>query len=356
MADAARLTADYEHWLGERIPLLADELDRKHAEMADDEFRFLRGSYYLWLARLGEHLPETLGGARGPAVGDLHVENFGTWRDRDGVRRWGVNDFDELAVGPLLPDLIRLATSAVIAPHVTLGDDEVCATVLETWSGAAPRRAIDLDEEGADHLHHLVPPYDDAHSFYTKLASGPPAELPAAVVAATIAVAEPGWAPSWHHHVAGTGSLGHRRVVGVGPALDGHPHAHEAKQLGPGTTQWAADRFAGPPWPVEEVGLYLRVRDAVAGPATATRAAGWQIRALAPDVVRIELSGLDEHRSARLLRSMAAATADVHGVDRDAFAAAVSDVDRFGEKVFRHAVRTMAALTREDHAAYRKKS
>jgi len=29
------------------------------------------------------------------AVGDLHVENFGTWRDAEGRLIWGVNDFDE---------------------------------------------------------------------------------------------------------------------------------------------------------------------------------------------------------------------------------------------------------------------
>ena len=29
------------------------------------------------------------------AVGDLHVENFGTWRDTEGRLIWGINDFDE---------------------------------------------------------------------------------------------------------------------------------------------------------------------------------------------------------------------------------------------------------------------
>jgi uncharacterized protein (DUF2252 family) len=31
------------------------------------------------------------------AVGDLHVENFGTWRDVEGRLVWGINDFDEAA-------------------------------------------------------------------------------------------------------------------------------------------------------------------------------------------------------------------------------------------------------------------
>jgi len=34
------------------------------------------------------------------AVGDLHVENFRTWRDAEGRLVWGVNDFDEVAEMP----------------------------------------------------------------------------------------------------------------------------------------------------------------------------------------------------------------------------------------------------------------
>src|ERR1019366_3569782 len=56
--------------------------------------------------------------ARAPkvlAVGDLHVENFGTWRDIEGRLIWGINDFDETWRLPYTNDLIRLATSALLA-------------------------------------------------------------------------------------------------------------------------------------------------------------------------------------------------------------------------------------------------
>ena len=46
------------------------------------------------------------------AVGDLHVENFGTWRDADGRLCWGINDFDEADRLPYTNDLVRLAASA----------------------------------------------------------------------------------------------------------------------------------------------------------------------------------------------------------------------------------------------------
>ena len=50
-----------------------------------------------------------------PAVGDLHIENFGTWEMlTDGCV--GVNDFlDEADELPYTNDLIRLATSTRLA-------------------------------------------------------------------------------------------------------------------------------------------------------------------------------------------------------------------------------------------------
>src|SRR5881394_1425899 len=118
MAEARALTHDYERWLAEQVTLVPAELERKHAEMSADEYRFLRGTYYLWLVRAVELVPDAFATAPVPLVGDLHVENYGTWRDHEQIRRWGVNDLDELARGPWLLDLVRLAASAVLAPHL----------------------------------------------------------------------------------------------------------------------------------------------------------------------------------------------------------------------------------------------
>ncbi|RNL81323.1 DUF2252 family protein [Nocardioides marmorisolisilvae] len=355
MADPHELTHAFEDWLAARIPLERAELRRKHEEMRAHEYRFLRGGYHLWLARFGEELPELLTGTPVPVVGDLHVENFGTWRDRDQVRRWGVNDFDELSRGPVALDLVRLATSAVLAPHLALDENEVCAELLAAWSAAEPRACIDLAEEGAGHLRALVPEFADAARFYADLAAGPPEQLPDAVRAAAAEVAERGWAPTWHQHTAGTGSLGHRRVVGVGPAADGTPHAREAKQLGPGTAPWAAETWSDLTWPESDPGLYDEVRDAIRGPAAAARVLDWHVRDLAPDVVRIEVTGLGRHDSARLLRAMARATADVHG-SGGVFASCLRDVARLGERRFQDAVSAMVARTKADFTAYRKKN
>jgi hypothetical protein len=350
-ADAVEVTADFESWLARHLDVVPAGLAEKHRVLARGELSFLRGTYYLWLLRVAERAPEVLRRAAVPAVGDLHVENFGTWRDRDQVRRWGVNDLDELARGAWLLDLLRLATSAAVSPHVHLGHHEIAEELLTTYAACEPGVAVDIADHDAHHLAALVPVLADRDTFYAGLAAGTPTSVPPDVARAAATVAEAGWRPTWHQHEVGTGSLGHRRAVGVGPAADGSPHAREAKQLGPGTALWAADRIEHPPVP--DPSLYGRVHDAVLGPAGATRVEEWQVRDLAPDVVRIELSGLPRHDARRLLRSMARATADVHGSDPEAGRAAQAEARTVDVEDLAGLVAEMVAVTGADLAAWR---
>ena len=74
-------TRQYYKWLGDRIRILPADLAVKHQAMADDAFAFLRATFYRWMQLFPQISPEA---ARAPAVlavGDLHVENYGTWRD-----------------------------------------------------------------------------------------------------------------------------------------------------------------------------------------------------------------------------------------------------------------------------------
>jgi uncharacterized protein (DUF2252 family) len=60
-------------------------------------------------------------------MGDLHTENFGTWRDAEGRLVGGVNDFDECSYLPYTNDLVRLAASArfAIEEHAILARQDV---------------------------------------------------------------------------------------------------------------------------------------------------------------------------------------------------------------------------------------
>src|SRR5215510_4742798 len=104
--------------------------------MAADCFAFLRATFYRW-AQLWPQVnaefrtaPVLLG------VGDVHVENFGTWRDAEGRLVWGINDFDEATRLPYVNDLVRLATSALLARRVkalSISQHASCEAILEGY-------------------------------------------------------------------------------------------------------------------------------------------------------------------------------------------------------------------------------
>src|SRR5690242_2574663 len=107
-----KATKLYEVWLAKFLVIVFGDLKKKHMDMASDVFIFLRATYYRW-AQLFQELCQDLCDA--PivlAVGDLHIENFGTWRDILARLIWGINDFDEAYWLPYTNDLVRLATSA----------------------------------------------------------------------------------------------------------------------------------------------------------------------------------------------------------------------------------------------------
>lgn len=67
--DVVAFTRDYEAWLGSRIPLVASDLRDKHTAMTDSTFRFLRGTYYLWLRRVADLVPDLLHHPAVPLIG-----------------------------------------------------------------------------------------------------------------------------------------------------------------------------------------------------------------------------------------------------------------------------------------------
>ena len=79
------------------------------------EFPFLRATFYRWAQLWAKVCPDAAKAPAVLAVGDLHVENFGTWRDIEGRLIWGINDFDEVNYMPYTIDLVRLAASAHFA-------------------------------------------------------------------------------------------------------------------------------------------------------------------------------------------------------------------------------------------------
>src|SRR6476469_9491860 len=130
-------TIDYERWLKKRIDVVAPDLQLKHEAMTGSLFAFLRATFYRWVSLWLEVCPDLAKAPRVLAVGDLHVENFGTWRDAEGRLVWGVNDVDEAARMPYAVDLIRLVTSAILAKQengLAIDASGAATAVLEGYS------------------------------------------------------------------------------------------------------------------------------------------------------------------------------------------------------------------------------
>src|SRR5215472_1731592 len=132
-------TTRYEKWVASCIPLDRSALSFKHRQMALGLFPFLRATFYRWIQIWRETADEA---ARAPAllaVGDLHIENFGTWRDIEGRLIWGINDFDEVYSMPYTVDLVRLATSAHAATaeeHLSIRPRLASDAILEGYQDA----------------------------------------------------------------------------------------------------------------------------------------------------------------------------------------------------------------------------
>ena len=70
------------------------------------------------------------------AVGDLHVESLGTWRDLEGRLCWGVDDFDEAFNLPYTNDLVRLAAGAKMViddEQLVIKFKDACRAILDGY-------------------------------------------------------------------------------------------------------------------------------------------------------------------------------------------------------------------------------
>ena len=311
-------TTAYESWLAGTGELDGADLEYKHALMSDaeDSFPFFRGTYYRW----AQHWPKVcVHFANAPvvlAVGDLHLANFGTWRDGDGRLCWGVNDFDEADDLPCVHDLVRLASSALFAKKsggLTLKFKSACTAILGGYRAALEANGDPFVlEERHPELRALAMSSDrDPVLFWKKLAkvlATPSVDPPAAARAALIRdlPIEHLNAEFRRRSKVGVGSLGKQRYVVLAEWAGGWI-AREAKIVAPPATAWAGNSTT-PSRMAEIATSAKRAADPFYRPGPL-----WVTRRLAPRCSRIELSSLSLASDVEvLLRAMGAEAANVH--------------------------------------------
>jgi hypothetical protein len=347
-----RATTSYEAWMRNCTTVIPSDLRTKHEQMKQDPFLFLRGTFYRWAQIWPSVCADVCDAPKVLAVGDLHVNSFGTWRDAEGRLCWGVDDFDEAYPLPYTNDLVRLAASLKIVlegESLSIKFKDGCEAILDGYRqslamGGSPIVLAEREQKlGKLGIDSFKPPPD----FWSKLDRLPAARHPlAANVKRALEKTLPD--PKMEYKVvrrqAGLGSLGQERFVAIGD-WEGGLIAREAKAMVPSACVW----LAGEPYQTA-IRSAIRSRDPfqlIVGP--------WLIRRLSPDSNPIDIQTLSKHADERmLLHAMGAEAANVHlGTGRQA-ANIQKDLRKRKPKWLQESAARMAQLVEKDWKRYRK--
>src|ERR1700749_631017 len=94
--------------------LLPDMVQLKYEAMAENAFRFFRGTCHLFYEDLAAAEPLPLSPLAW-ICGDLHIENFGSYKGDNKLVYFDLNDFDEGLLAPASYEVVRMVTSIFIA-------------------------------------------------------------------------------------------------------------------------------------------------------------------------------------------------------------------------------------------------
>ena len=351
-----KATADFERWLANRLPIIRKDVALKHTHMAEAPFPFFRATFYRWIQLWPEVCPDLAKAPAVLAIGDLHVENFGTWRDEEGRLIGGVNDLDEAWPASYALDLVRLSTSAYLAisgEHLGLTRREAAEAIEEGYRDAlaAGGKAFVLAE------HHqwlrllALGKLRDPVRFWEKmqqcrpLTAKPPQE---AIKLIEASFPQPRSPYQLRRRIAGLGSLGHPRILALS-SWQGAFIAREAKGIRTSAWAWCHGISSGEVYGAKLVERSVRVKDPF------VRFHGhWLVRRLAPDCSRIELASLPKERDeARLLYDMGWETANIHFGNSAAIAKVKKDLASRKGRWLHKAAKSMHKATLKDWEHWR---
>ena len=352
-------TTSYERWMSRCTTVVPTDLRLKHQQMKEDPFLFLRGMYYRW-AQLWPHACGDLWKAPTVlAVGDLHVDSFGTWRDTEGRMCWGVDDFDESNQLPYTNDLVRLTASMKIVANaggLNISLKDGCDAILEGYrksliEGGCPIVLAEREQ----HLEKLgiqcIKPSGD---FWKKLRhlpvvlQGLPKDIKQ-VLEKTLPD------PKMEYRVvrrkAGLGSLGQQRFVAIAN-WKGGLIAREAKAVVPSASSWLEGRTSR-----YQSNYQKAIATAMRSHDPYQQIVGrWLIRRLSPDSNPIEIMALPTKKDeVTLLRAMGSETANVHLGTKGSVKKILQDMDNRKSNWLRDAAKQMARVVEQDWKEYRKR-
>ncbi len=351
-------TASYEAWMRACTTLVPSDLRLKHEQMKENPFLFLRGTFYRWAQMWPSVCADLCDAPKVLAVGDLHVNSFGTWRDAEGRLCWGVDDFDEAYPLAYTNDLVRLAASLRIvieAESLSIKFKDGCEAILDGYRQSLDNggRPIVLAEREQKLGKLGVDSFKPPPGFWDKLDKLPAARKPLAPhVKRALEKTLPDSRMEYEvvRRQAGLGSLGQERFVAIGD-WEGGLIAREAKAMLPSSCVWlAGDRG-------NKQSLYeTAIRSAIRSPDPFQVIEGsWLIRRLSPDSNPIDIQTLDAQADeSMILHAMGQEAANVHLGTRRQVAHIRKDLSKRKPKWLLEAGGRMAKLVEKDWKHYKK--
>ena len=367
MRSILKSTKAYEAWMRERTDVSGKLLDKKHRKMSGDAFPFLRATFYRWVEQWPAVCPELATRDEDVllAVGDLHVENFGVWRDSRQRLVWGVNDFDDACELPFTSDLVRLATSAMLAAsaaRIEVTTDTICAFLIDGYrTGLVKGESIVIRTNGNAPLTKLTrDTQEEPKAFWREKLDAdenPEVErgdLPKGLEDMFRASFRSKARVTFRRQKSpgGLGSLGRRRFTAVETTGKGTYDAREAKALVPSALYWLRGQTDMPSQTATLLQHAIRIPD----PYFQVHDQ-WLIRQLAPDIAKIEMPADPNDKrlvlAPALLRLMGQETANIHlgSLSRADLEKRLKALDR-DERWLAAATERMTANTRDDHATW----
>ena len=343
-------TRRYEAWLITTSFIHQRHLLRKHEWMKEGVFAFLRATFYRWTEIWPEICPDLNSAPTVLAVGDLHVESFGRWRDGEGRLVWGINDFDEAFPLPYTNDLTRLAASAMLAiseKQLAIETKDACEAILSGYMKGldAGGRPFVLEEDHKILRTMTFGSLRDSRRFWKRLISqekvrGIPKNVSTMFEEA---MPEPGLRYQLLSRVSGLGSLGRFRVVAVADWLGGKI-AREVKALAPSACVWARKGTA------KKILYQTVLENAVrSGDPFVQVKESWLIRRLSPLCCRIEIGDLPKKLDEdRLLHAMGWEVANIHLGSPDSIKEIRRDLAKRKASWLRDAAKAMVKATTRD--------
>jgi Uncharacterized protein conserved in bacteria (DUF2252) len=351
-------TASYEYWMRRCTTVISSDLRSKHEQMKESPFLFLRGTFYRWAQQWSSICSDLCDSPEVLAVGDLHVNSFGTWRDVEGRLCWGVDDFDEAFRLPYTNDLVRLAASMKIvidAEGLSIKVKAGCDAILEGYvrslkAGGRPLVLAEREQKlGKLGIDSFKPPTD----FWDKLNQLPPVRqelAPDVRRALEKTLPDPQMEYRVVRRQAGLGSLGQQRFVAIGEWRGGYV-AREAKAVLPSACVWMTGEVGH-----GQSNYGDAISSAVRSPDPFQVIQGsWLIRRLSPDSNPIDIQTLPKHSDEQMiLQAMGAEAANVHlGTKRQA-TRVLKDLSKRKANWLRDSANHMAAAVEKDWKRYKK--